>query len=82
MPVKKIFSIQIDGPPGGIDKPKRKWMEIITIDMKTCNLSEDLGGKGFEDDDDYDNNDLQTPCTALGKVSTCFKPLPSTILFS
>lgn len=43
MPVKRSFSMQTDGPPGGTDKPKRTWMEIITIDMKTCNLYEDLG---------------------------------------
>ena len=31
-----------DGPPTGRGRPKRKWMEILTINPNKCNLPEDL----------------------------------------
>ena len=34
--------VQVDGPPRGRGKLKRKWMEVVKIDLKKCNLSEDL----------------------------------------
>lgn len=34
--------MQVDGPPQGRDRPKRMWMEVVTIDLKKCNISEDL----------------------------------------
>ena len=34
--------MKVDGLPRGRDRPKRTWMEVLKIDMKTCNLSEDL----------------------------------------
>ena len=35
-------SMKVDGPPRGRARLKRMWMGAITIDLKNCNLSEDL----------------------------------------
>ena len=42
VPVRKSFTMKVDGPPRGKGKPKKTWMEIVKIDLKMCNLSEDL----------------------------------------
>ena len=34
--------MKVDGPPRERGRPKRTWMEVVKIDMKKCNLSEDL----------------------------------------
>ena len=34
--------MQVNGPPRGMARPKRMWMEVVKIDLKKCNLSEDL----------------------------------------
>ena len=41
-PVRKSLAMQVDGSPSGRAKPKRMWMEIVKIDLKKYNLSEDL----------------------------------------
>ena len=42
MPVRKSLAIQVDDPLRGRNRPKRIWMEVVKIDLKKCNLSEDL----------------------------------------
>ena len=32
----------VDGPPTESDRPKRTWMNVVKIDLKKCNLCEDL----------------------------------------
>ena len=34
--------MKVDGSPKGRGRPKRMWIEVVKIDMKMCNLSEDL----------------------------------------
>ena len=34
--------MKVDGPPRGRGRPKRTWMEVVKIDMKKYNLSEDF----------------------------------------
>ena len=41
-PVRKSLTMKVDGPPRGRDRLKRTWMEVVKIDMKKCNLSENL----------------------------------------
>ena len=41
-PVWKSYSMQVNGPPWRNGKPKRAWTEIVRLDSKKCNLSEDL----------------------------------------
>ena len=41
-PVRKSFVMKVDGPPRGRGRPKRSWMEVVKIDIKKCNLYEDL----------------------------------------
>ena len=41
-PVRKSLAMKVDGPPRGSGRPERTWMDVVTIDMKKCNLSEDL----------------------------------------
>ena len=41
-PVRKGLVMKVDGPPMGRGRPKRTWMELVKIDMKKCNLFEDL----------------------------------------
>ena len=48
VPLRKIFSIQVEGPLRRRVWPKRTWMEIVTIDLKKCNLSEDLAQDRLE----------------------------------
>lgn len=40
--VRKRFSMEVDDPPRGMGRPKRTWIEVITIDRKKCNQSNDL----------------------------------------
>ena len=40
--VKEKFFMQVDGPPRKRGRRKGTWMEVVRIDMKKCNLSEDL----------------------------------------
>ena len=40
--------MQVDDPTRGSGRLKRKWMEVITIDQKKCNLFEDLALDGLE----------------------------------
>ena len=42
MPVRKSLARKADGPPKGRGRPKRMWMEVVKINTKKCNLSEDL----------------------------------------
>ena len=42
MPVRKSLAMRVDGPPRGRGRPKKTWMEVVKIDMKKYNLSEDL----------------------------------------
>ena len=46
--VKKSFSMPDDCPLWGGSKPKRIWMEVVTIDLKKCSLSEDLAQDRLE----------------------------------
>ena len=39
---EKFFLIQVDGPPRKRGSLKRQWMDVVRIDMKKCNLYEDL----------------------------------------
>lgn len=38
----KSLSMQVDGPPRGRGGLKGTWMEVVTMDLKKCNLSDDL----------------------------------------
>ena len=40
--VRKSLAMQVDDPPRGRGGPKRTWMEDAKIDLKKCDLSEDL----------------------------------------
>ena len=40
--VSKSLAMQIDGPPRGRGRPRRTWMEVVKIDLKKCDLFEDL----------------------------------------
>ena len=40
--VKKILAIKVDGPPRERGRPKTTWIEVVKIDLKKCNLFEDL----------------------------------------
>ena len=40
--VRKRLVIKVDGPPRGRSGPKRMWMEVVRIDIKKYDLSEDL----------------------------------------
>ena len=42
VPLSKSFSKQVGGPTRRRCRPKRTWMDIIQINLKKCNLSEDL----------------------------------------
>ena len=44
---EKFFCVG-DGPPRERGRPKRTWMEVVTIDLKKSNLSEDLALDGSE----------------------------------
>ena len=46
--VRKNFVMQVDGPPRGRGRLKRTWMEVVTIDLKKCNLSKDLAWDALE----------------------------------
>ena len=41
-PARKSLAMKVDGLPRGRGKPKRTWMEVVKIDLKKCNLSENL----------------------------------------
>ena len=41
--VDERFSMQVDGSPRKMGGLKRTWREVVRIDMKKSNLSEDLG---------------------------------------
>ena len=34
--------MKVDCLPKGRGRPKKKWMEVVNIDMKKCNLSKGL----------------------------------------
>lgn len=34
--------MQVDGPPRKSGRPKRTWIKVVRLDLKKCNLSEDL----------------------------------------
>ena len=40
--VMKSLAMKVDDPPRGRGRPKRTLMELVKIDMRKCNLSEDL----------------------------------------
>ena len=41
-PIRKSMATQVDDPPKGSSSLKRTWIEVVKIDLKKCNLSEDL----------------------------------------
>ena len=41
-PVRKSLAMLVDGPPRGRSRPMSTWMEVVKIDLKKCNLYEDL----------------------------------------
>ena len=47
-PVRKSLAMKVDGSPRGMGRPKRTWMKVVKIDMKKCNLSEDLAKDKLE----------------------------------
>ena len=40
--VRKSLAMQVDGPSRGRGRVNRMWMRVVKIDLKKCNLSEDL----------------------------------------
>ena len=40
-PVRESFAMQV-GPPRGRDRSKKTLMDVVKIDLKNCNLFEDL----------------------------------------
>lgn len=40
--VMKTFFMYVDGPIRIQGRPKKTWMEVARIDLKMCNVSEDL----------------------------------------
>ena len=40
--VRKSLAMKVDGPLRGMSRPRRMLMEVVNIDMRKCNLSEDL----------------------------------------
>ena len=46
--VRKSLAIQVEGPLRERDRPKRAWMNVVKIDLKMCNLSEDLARDRLE----------------------------------
>eukprot|EP00268_Persea_americana_P015107 TRINITY_DN16854_c0_g1_i2.p1 TRINITY_DN16854_c0_g1~~TRINITY_DN16854_c0_g1_i2.p1 ORF type:complete len:146 (-),score=8.65 TRINITY_DN16854_c0_g1_i2:94-531(-) len=48
VPVKRSFSMRIDGPSRKLSKPKMTWMVTVRIDLHKCNLSEDLAQDRLE----------------------------------
>ena len=40
--------MQVNGPPRRWRGPKRMWMEVVTIDLKKCNLSRELAPDRLE----------------------------------
>ena len=34
--------MMVDGPPRGRSRPKKMWMKVIKMDMRKCNLYENL----------------------------------------
>ena len=34
---EESYPMQVDGPPRGRGRPKRTWMEVVTIYRKKCN---------------------------------------------
>ena len=47
-PLRKGFSIEVDGPPRRRGRLKRTSMEVLRIDLRKCNLSEDLAQDRLE----------------------------------
>ena len=47
-PVRKSSSMYVDCLPRGRGKPKRTWMEVVTLDLKKSNLSDALAQDGLE----------------------------------
>ena len=41
--MKRTFSMQVDGQPRKRFRLKGTWMEVVMIDLKKCNPSEDFG---------------------------------------
>ena len=39
---KESLAMQVGGLPRGRGRSKRMWMEVVELDLKKCNLSEDL----------------------------------------
>ena len=48
MLVRKSLAMKVDGPLRGSGRLKRMWMELVKMDMKKCNLSEDLSQDRLE----------------------------------
>ena len=42
MPVRKSLAILVDGPPRENGRPNMTWVDVKKIDLKKCNLYEDL----------------------------------------
>ena len=40
--VRKSLAMKVNSPPRGRGRPKRSWMDVVKIDIKKCNLFEDL----------------------------------------
>ena len=40
--VRKSLAMKVVSPPRRMGRPKRTWMEVVKMDMRKCNLSENL----------------------------------------
>lgn len=38
------FSMYVNGPSRTRDRPERRWMKVVKIDLNKCNLPEDFVG--------------------------------------
>ena len=63
--VRKSFSMHVDVPLRKRDRPKRTWMEVVMIDLKKCNLYEDLAQDRMERRDKTHVADPNMVCTRL-----------------
>lgn len=41
-PARKSLSKQVGGPSRKRDRPNMTWIKVVRLDVKICNLSEDL----------------------------------------
>ena len=60
--------MQVDGPPRGMGRLNRVWMEVVKLDMKKCDLFVNLTQDRLEwrniihvANDDDDNDDIKFP---------------------